>query len=83
MTWIEERRETLPEGAKLTLWNDQADEFKSPIVTQLGTLETFFPAEGYHQNYYRTNPAQPYCMAVVAPKVQKFREKFADRVVGD
>ncbi len=47
-----------------------------PIVTEVAPLVKFYPAEGYHQNYYRNNPVQPYCLMVVRPKVAKYREKF-------
>jgi peptide-methionine (S)-S-oxide reductase len=47
-----------------------------PIVTQVEKLDKFFMAEDYHQEYFERNPAQPYCRAVVAPKVAKFRSKF-------
>ena len=47
-----------------------------PIVTEVAPLAKFYPAEGYHQNYYRNNPVQPYCLMVVRPKVAKYREKF-------
>jgi len=47
-----------------------------PIVTRLEPLETFYPAEDYHQDYFAQNPNQPYCQAVVAPKVAKFRKQF-------
>ena len=48
----------------------------NPIVTTLEKLEMFYPAEEYHQEYFARNPYQPYCQAVVAPKVTKFRKKF-------
>lgn len=54
--------------------------FASPIVTELAPASTFWPAEGYHQGYFDANPYQPYCMAVVAPKVCKAVEKFAARL---
>jgi peptide-methionine (S)-S-oxide reductase len=54
--------------------------WKDPIVTELRPGATFYRAEDYHQEYFRTNPQQPYCAFVVSPKVKKFREKFADRV---
>lgn len=50
----------------------------NPLVTELTPVSTFYPAEGYHQDYYAQNPYQPYCMVVISPKVKKFREKFAD-----
>jgi peptide-methionine (S)-S-oxide reductase len=43
-------------------------------------FEVFYPAEDYHQEYYRTNPYQPYCQAVIAPKVAKFRKHYFDRL---
>ncbi len=51
-------------------------EFDAPIVTTLEKLETFYPAEDYHQDYFRQNPANPYCRAVVGPKVSKFRKRY-------
>lgn len=52
----------------------------APIVTQVTPLETFYPAEAYHQDYFRRNPAQPYCQVVVAPKVAKVRSKFLEKL---
>lgn len=59
---------------------DEADVWDDPIVTEITRLETFFPAEAYHQDYFARNPNQPYCAAVVAPKVAKFRKQFAHRL---
>ena len=59
---------------------DGQDIWSNSIVTQLEPLTTFFPAEEYHQGYYRKNPGQGYCMMVVAPKLKKFREKYAARL---
>ena len=50
---------------------------KSKIVTQVVPAEPYYRAETYHQEYFRHNPAQGYCMFVVAPKVEKFRKTFA------
>lgn len=55
--------------------------YPSPLVTELSPLPTFYPAEDYHQRYFENNPFQPYCQAVVAPKVGKFRKQFLDRLV--
>jgi peptide-methionine (S)-S-oxide reductase len=52
----------------------------APIVTQVLPLTAFYKAEGYHQEYFRNNPVQPYCQAVVAPKVAKFRKQFAGKL---
>jgi peptide-methionine (S)-S-oxide reductase len=54
--------------------------FPAPIVTALEPAGIFYKAEDYHQEYFRNHPAQPYCAFVVAPKVKKFRDKFAARV---
>ena len=51
----------------------------APIVTELQEAPIFYPAEDYHQNYFRSNPMQSYCAYVVAPKVSKFRQVFASR----
>jgi peptide-methionine (S)-S-oxide reductase len=51
--------------------------FKQPIVTEIVPLAKFYKAEGYHQNYFRSNPNQPYCRAIIRPKVEKFEHKLA------
>ena len=52
----------------------------APIVTEVRPAATFYPAEDYHQEYFRNNPKQPYCAFVVATKLQKFREKFTAKL---
>lgn len=47
------------------------------IVTEIVPLERFYPAENEHQNYFAKNPDQPYCQAVINPKLAKFRKKFS------
>jgi peptide-methionine (S)-S-oxide reductase len=47
-----------------------------PIVTEIAPLDVFYAAEDYHQGYFEQNPRQPYCQAVVAPKVAKFRKQY-------
>lgn len=54
--------------------------YENPIVTEITPAGEFWPAENYHQEYFANNPNQPYCAAVVAPKVAKFRQKFALRL---
>ena len=54
--------------------------FGKPIVTEVAPAQMFYVAEDYHQEYFANNSSQPYCQAVVAPKVAKFRKKFAGRV---
>ncbi|HUK22399.1 MAG TPA: peptide-methionine (S)-S-oxide reductase MsrA [Gemmatimonadales bacterium] len=55
------------------IWDD-------PIVTEIKPLDTFYPAEEYHRDYFRRNPSQAYCRAVVAPKVAKVRKLYFDRL---
>ena len=54
--------------------------YHNPIVTEVTEFNKFWPAEDYHQEYFANNPSQPYCAAVVAPKVAKFRQKFFARL---
>lgn len=54
--------------------------YDNAIVTEVKAFDEFWPAENYHQEYFANNPNQPYCAAVVAPKVAKFRQKFLSRL---
>jgi peptide-methionine (S)-S-oxide reductase len=54
--------------------------WEDPIVTEVVPFQVFYPAEDYHQEYFRRNPNQPYCSAVVAPKVAKFRKEHIGRL---
>ena len=54
--------------------------YTRPIVTEVLPATTFYKAEDYHQEYFRNHSEQPYCAFVVAPKVQKFRQKFTSRL---
>ena len=65
--------EVIREITEEKIWDD-------PIVTEVTAFTNFYPAEEYHQEYFANNPNQPYCAAVVAPKVAKFRQKFVDRL---
>lgn len=58
----------------------QAGVWENLIVTELVPFERFYPAEDYHQEYYRRNPYQPYCALVVGPKVAKFRKQYFGRL---
>ena len=72
----EQRRDAEAVVAELTarkLWPD-------PFVTEIADAAPFYPAEGYHQDYYARNTYQPYCQVVVAPKVAKFRKQFSERL---
>jgi peptide-methionine (S)-S-oxide reductase len=55
----------------------EAKVWSAPIVTEVGHAGPFYRAEAYHQHYFGNHPTQPYCQAVVAPKLKKFRDKFA------
>lgn len=56
-------------------------KYSSDIVTIIEPLDKFYLAETYHQDYYRLNMSQGYCMAVISPKVQKLMENYSDKVV--
>lgn len=60
---------------------EAAKVWDNPIVTEVTPFETFYRAEDYHQEYYKTNSSQPYCQVVIAPKLAKFRKTFTDRLV--
>ncbi len=57
------------------------ENWDNPIVTEVGLLDTFYPAEDYHQDYYNKNPENSYCQAVINPKISKFESKFADYLI--
>lgn len=59
---------------------DAAAIYPNPIITEVVPFEKFWPAEDYHQEYFANNPNQPYCAAVIAPKVAKFRKMYAERL---
>jgi peptide-methionine (S)-S-oxide reductase len=50
-------------------------KFRDPIVTEIKKLEAFYPAEGYHQDYFKNNPDAPYCRYVIAPKLKKLESQ--------
>jgi len=72
----EQRREAEKVVAELTA----AGEFPAPIVTAVEPATTFFVAEDYHQNYFNENSNQPYCRFIIAPKLEKFRKAFAEKL---
>lgn len=59
---------------------DESGAFDAPIVTEITKFQKFYPAEDYHQQYFQDNPRQPYCRAVVKPKVVKFRKAFHEKL---
>lgn len=54
--------------------------WENPVVTEVKALDQFYEAEAHHQGYYATNPQQPYCQAVIAPKVAKLRKRHLDKL---
>lgn len=62
---------------------NESGQFKDPIVTEITEFKKFYPAEDYHQDYFKLNPNQPYCRAVIRPKLEKFRSKFSDKLKQD
>lgn len=59
---------------------DAAGAYPDPIVTEVTRAAEFYPAEDYHQSYFEKNPNQAYCAAVIAPKLDKFRKVFRDKL---
>ena len=68
------------ETAEALIGQLEREDIWTGVVTEVAPIGTFYEAEIYHQNYYRNNPYQPYCMAVVAPKVSKFRKQYLSRL---
>lgn len=59
---------------------DKSGAWSNPIVTSLEAFKVFYPAEEYHQNYYRNNTGQGYCQFVIRPKLEKFEKVFKDKL---
>lgn len=73
--WHDEEQHEVARQVIANLTAEKA--FDDPIVTEVTKLERFYPAELYHQDYYRRNTAQPYCSFVISPKLAKYRKRFA------
>lgn len=59
---------------------DKSGAFSNPIVTEITALNNYYKAEDYHQDYYNQNGDQPYCQFVIAPKLEKFKKVFGDKL---
>ncbi len=59
---------------------DKSGTYKTPVVTEISPFTNFYPAEAYHKEYYERNRYQPYCMAVIDPKVRKLLKEYRDEV---
>lgn len=73
-----EEQKQLAETAKAEL--DKSGAYSKPIVTEITPAVKFFVAEDYHQNYYANNPDQGYCAFVIAPKLDKFKKVFKEKL---
>lgn len=73
-----EKQKELAEHYKEKL--DESGAYASPIVTEITPFSNFYPAEDYHQNYFQENGYAPYCRVVIAPKMDKLKEVFADKL---
>ena len=73
-----EEQKELAEKYKSEL--DKSGAWDNPIVTEISPFTNFYPAEGYHQDYYENNPNQGYCAFVIAPKVEKFEKVFKNKL---
>ncbi len=74
----DEEQKRLAETYKSKL--ESARIWERPIVTEISPLRNFWPAEEYHQNYFNNNPGQGYCALVIAPKIEKFKKIFHDKL---
>ncbi len=59
---------------------DQSGVFGAPIVTEIVPFTKFYKAEGYHQDYFNRHAGQPYCQAIIVPKIEKLKKVFGERV---
>jgi len=59
---------------------DASGILDKPVVTEISPLKVFYEAEAYHQDYFRKNPGQGYCQAVIRPKMEKFRKTFQEKL---
>ena len=73
-----DEQKALASGYKKKL--EEAGVWPDPIVTEITGFDKFYPAENYHDDYYKRNGSQPYCAFVVTPKVEKFKKVFADKL---
>jgi peptide-methionine (S)-S-oxide reductase len=73
-----EEQKQLAEKYKHAL--DKSRAWENPIVTEILPATEFYKAEDYHQDYYDNNPNQGYCAFIIAPKIEKFKEVFKDKL---
>ncbi len=68
------------EAEKIILQLEEEIVFNDKIVTEITPFDIFYPADDYHQNYYNNNKNQPYCRAVINPKLDKFMKKYQSKL---
>jgi peptide-methionine (S)-S-oxide reductase len=68
------------ETAKAVIAELESEGVWKGIVTEIAPLDVFYPAEAYHNDYFRQNPNQPYCQAVIAPKIAKLRSRYFEKL---
>jgi peptide-methionine (S)-S-oxide reductase len=73
-----DEQKTIAEDYKKKLNDEKV--YDKPVVTEISPLVVFYPAENYHQNYYNNNSSQGYCQYVIAPKLEKFRKVFKEKI---
>ncbi len=78
--YADEEQKVKAEGLIKELNDTKA--YDKPVVTEVKPLVKFYPAENYHQGYYRNHSDQPYCQLVIAPKLEKLQKQFAALIVG-
>ena len=71
----------MSEAEKYKAQLEAAGIWKDPIVTEISPFSVFYVAENYHQNYFNEHGSEPYCNLVIAPKVEKFKEVFKNRLI--
>ncbi|HLT06641.1 MAG TPA: peptide-methionine (S)-S-oxide reductase MsrA [Cyclobacteriaceae bacterium] len=74
----DEEQQLIAEQLKRSI--DESGAFDNPIVTEISPFSNFYPAEDYHNNYFKLHGSQPYCQMVVRPKVEKFKKIFAKKL---
>lgn len=73
-----EEQRKIAEYAKIKL--DSSDTWRAPIVTEITQFEKFYPSEDDHADYFETHGHEPYCSLVVAPKVERFKKEFGNKL---
>ena len=68
------------QAERFIVWLDRARIYPKPVVTKISAATTYYVAEEYHKNYYENNPDQGYCRMVIAPKIEKVKKFYTDKL---